>query len=675
MKMNSFLIGLTLSLIGFGRAQRGQYFSPHECIARAPDPHTCDIHSPIVEHGSSTLHAAVFRGDPSLVERILEGDVNPNDEHHVSGTNLLIAACEKERFRTLWSKISRVRIKYGSKWRTATDIDNKIIPHLRQLDRLSSDKATGQLQKVKDVQKGQMVSMVSEVANHHSQDLLKVPKMLLAANMDVDGVDQLGRTALFEAVESFSLPLVSLLLEHGANATHVDYEGTTPMMLARRSNLRAIIAKLVAHGADAPGGDMMHPTKSPKVAATGLTLENLAERMHGHCDFDILDSPKWADFKNQYIRGVGGVPKPALIRNGFTDRPKPLMRKTKRRRGRRKKKKKKSKDLQTNDDNQKWTVPAAWTKRRLSTFKLSSRPVEVGSIPYATLTANGYFQTEMPLKDFLHRHLHPDNQKKIEEDEVAVSPVEEQVSAVVDGNGQVTTTDSGVAIKTYFVCVRRGGASYHYEARAGYLKRGERVKQDECVSGTLTAGGDWIQVSSKNPNHHGTYLPLRTSKGEVFRRIPKREAQLSYVFDPEILKIPAAAPLMNSLHSRRPYVSDRDLQHAVTNTQLAIGPKGSGAPRHVHDGAFSVLVSGMKFWAIWPPGDAKYSNVRTFDDWQKHFQEPAEGETRPFLCVQQTGDTVYIPAFWAHSTMVVSDVGYAVGDSFSGSTLGYMSRR
>jgi ankyrin repeat protein len=79
-------------------------------------------------------------------------------------------------------------------------------------------------------------------------------KLLLATAIDKDHVNNLGWTALLEAVilgdgGPVHTDIVRLLVEAGANANIGDRDGVTPLAHARKSGYSGIVRILTAAGA------------------------------------------------------------------------------------------------------------------------------------------------------------------------------------------------------------------------------------------------------------------------------------------------------------------------------------------------------------------------------------------------------------------------------------------
>ena len=77
------------------------------------------------------------------------------------------------------------------------------------------------------------------------------------------------------------------------------------------------------------------------------------------------------------------------------------------------------------------------------------------------------------------------------------------------------------------------------------------------------------------------------------------------------------------------------------------GPAGSGAPAHFHCDAWNAVAHGRKLWLLQPPAAAEYSATPVLQ-WLHQLQnnESRAGRPRPFHCVQEAGDVLYVPCDW-----------------------------
>lgn len=87
---------------------------------------------------------------------------------------------------------------------------------------------------------------------------------------------------------------------------------------------------------------------------------------------------------------------------------------------------------------------------------------------------------------------------------------------------------------------------------------------------------------------------------------------------------------------------------------LTMGPAGSGTGFHGHGTALLTLFSGQKRWYLQPPGKLPAATSRhLFEDVQYWEQNvlPHLGGSAPISCVQQAGDTIFVPSMWNHATI------------------------
>jgi ankyrin repeat protein len=85
---------------------------------------------------------------------------------------------------------------------------------------------------------------VASAAHHPVIDLL------FAAGVDVNGVDQRGRSPLIAAALATDWPTVSRLIAAGADVSHADETGLTPLMAAAMGGHLATVQELLSRGAD-----------------------------------------------------------------------------------------------------------------------------------------------------------------------------------------------------------------------------------------------------------------------------------------------------------------------------------------------------------------------------------------------------------------------------------------
>ena len=110
----------------------------------------------------------------------------------------------------------------------------------------------------------------------------EIARQLVAAGADVNrpSKNAIRVSPLHSAVESGSLPLLNLLLEHGANPDAVEFLQATPLHSAAARGSKEMVERLLKAGADS-----RHKTKDGKTAA------DLA-RQYGHEDLAMWIAPR-----------------------------------------------------------------------------------------------------------------------------------------------------------------------------------------------------------------------------------------------------------------------------------------------------------------------------------------------------------------------------------------------
>lgn len=88
---------------------------------------------------------------------------------------------------------------------------------------------------------------------------------------------------------------------------------------------------------------------------------------------------------------------------------------------------------------------------------------------------------------------------------------------------------------------------------------------------------------------------------------------------------------------------------ASDEIQFYLGPAGSGAPMHFHGHAVNTLAFGEKRWFIYPPSDAFYSTQPALD----FVQSSSPSVSAAWQCTQHSGDIMFVPTQWSHSTLNV----------------------
>jgi hypothetical protein len=92
-----------------------------------------------------------------------------------------------------------------------------------------------------------------------------------------------------------------------------------------------------------------------------------------------------------------------------------------------------------------------------------------------------------------------------------------------------------------------------------------------------------------------------------------------------------------------------------TWNMISLGGSGSGLPWHTHGETWIATVYGRKAWFVYAPGDAgstqRGSPLHDASAWFVHTLPTLSEDERPYQCVQQPGEVVYLPAGWAHLTV------------------------
>ena len=121
------------------------------------------------------------------------------------------------------------------------------------------------------------------------------------------------------------------------------------------------------------------------------------------------------------------------------------------------------------------------------------------------------------------------------------------------------------------------------------------------------------------------------------------------------------APLMKSLNDVyfRLLVETQGSEGQLWH-QWYLGPRGSGAPLHYHCQAYNTLAQGEKLWVMIPPEHTGsdvddglawgYSNRQPTTWLQSHIDD-LTGHAGASVCVQQAGDTLFVPSYWSHLTV------------------------
>ena len=98
---------------------------------------------------------------------------------------------------------------------------------------------------------------------------------------------------------------------------------------------------------------------------------------------------------------------------------------------------------------------------------------------------------------------------------------------------------------------------------------------------------------------------------------------------------------------------------------LTVGRKGSGIPWHFHVEGWSALLCGEKTWSFAPAGVAPgggFDSSVGHSAWLDLEAAGSLGDTAwVWSCLQEAGDTVFIPEGWYHATVTNSKRSFAVG--------------
>ena len=143
--------------------------------------------------GATALHWAAYHGDAELAEAVLEAGANP-DKWDIYGRNPLYTA-----------------------------VDYNTLPHGGRADRLSGDLTT-------PLEIAELV--LAKGGNANLQLKLFPPYRALGADRGADGLLRTGVTSLFRAARGGDIPMLELLLKHGALTELPSEEGVTPLIVA-----------------------------------------------------------------------------------------------------------------------------------------------------------------------------------------------------------------------------------------------------------------------------------------------------------------------------------------------------------------------------------------------------------------------------------------------------------
>lgn len=138
---------------------------------------------------------------------------------------------------------------------------------------------------------------------------------LLGKDVQVDAVDELGRTALMQAIEQKDPGMAQVLLEGGADPRAVDAEGGTVLYHAIRRGEVSVVKTLLERGADADGttseggGLFAYAVAEGRTASAQLLLNAGASQLGGAADgrpVVIHAAERMADWLLERILEMGG---------------------------------------------------------------------------------------------------------------------------------------------------------------------------------------------------------------------------------------------------------------------------------------------------------------------------------------------------------------------------------
>ena len=192
------------------------------------------------------LHAAAAKGDVAALRRVLARKPNLNVRDRHGRTPLMVAA----HFNRL--RAAQVLIKAGAN----LDAFEKQRYDAVTIAAVANHEAMLKLLLRSGAKSGQVTSPydgTALIAAAH-QGHVGVVKALIAAKAPLDHVNNLGWTALIEAIVlgdggARHTAIVAALIKAGANLNIPDRQGVRPLTLARRRGYRNIVALLEKAGA------------------------------------------------------------------------------------------------------------------------------------------------------------------------------------------------------------------------------------------------------------------------------------------------------------------------------------------------------------------------------------------------------------------------------------------
>ena len=165
----------------------------------------------------------------------------------------------------------------------------------------------------------------------------------------------------------------------------------------------------------------------------------------------------------------------------------------------------------------------------------------------------------------------------------------------------------------------------------------------------------------------------------VMDKMREKGTDDSFTFDASILStIPELREDIQDPEFTREWLSEEKEKKKDAWHMLSLGGSRQGLPYHVHGVTYLSLIHGRKWWMIYPPGaqpPLKTYNItnpmQTMEYYVKNVlptlmdlplpplengvrQSIAEG-FRPFQCVQEAGDILYLPEGWVHQTVNVGE--------------------
>eukprot|EP00929_Paragymnodinium_shiwhaense_P003995 TRINITY_DN104703_c0_g1_i1.p1 TRINITY_DN104703_c0_g1~~TRINITY_DN104703_c0_g1_i1.p1 ORF type:complete len:507 (+),score=23.77 TRINITY_DN104703_c0_g1_i1:96-1616(+) len=102
------------------------------------------------------------------------------------------------------------------------------------------------------------------------------------------------------------------------------------------------------------------------------------------------------------------------------------------------------------------------------------------------------------------------------------------------------------------------------------------------------------------------------------------------------------------------------MRFAEADPVISLGGQSSGLPWHMHGETWFAPLIGRKRWFLYPPGHAtdvvRGSPFHSTSGWVKNTLPNLAPAERPFTCLQEPGELLYLPASWAHATLNLDEV-------------------